>query len=584
MNGGKQEISTRTIILNVFRYALKRKFFWFGLTLLSLIGLGIGLIDPLIIQFLIDDVLIGGRTGLLVTVIVVFASVKLASLAVSYFYGIGFSTFIQKIFYAIRNDLYEDLQYKEIGYFEKKEVGDLIRTLMTDVRATQRILSIGETVFVNVSRLVIILAIIIALEWRLAILAVIAIPIFALVQAVYIRRVRKQAEEAVEADVSLFNFFEERLSNILLVKLFSREASEAARQRMLSRKRVKETVELISEVLIVSTLVGLVSSAGIIAAVWIGAHSVTTGALTIGALTAIYAYVIQMFSPVSALVSIPTSLQQSIVSGRRIFETMGADKEREDGGKISSFRGKIEFDQVTFAYPKKRREKIFTGLTLDIAPGETVGIVGASGVGKTTFVSLLLRFYSPQKGEITIDDRPLTEIARSSLRSLIGVVPQDNLFFPGSIRQNITYAKPFVSESELIFITKAVGIHKTIMKLENGYDTELGPEGKPLSAGERQRLSIARALVKNPDIFIFDEPTAELDAETERIVKKAIKRFSKKRTTIIIAHRFSTLEVVDRILVLKEGRIYESGTFDELLASRGEFARLYRMQQRTGDT
>jgi len=571
------------VIRRAFHYAYvgKRKFFWMGLTMLSLVTVVMGLIDPLLIRYLIDVVLVQKQAKVLPILIAIFAASKLISIAFSYFYSTGYAKFTQSIYFDIRTDLYEHLQYKYIAYFNKQEVGDLLRRLMGDVRSLNRIITVGESIFVNLFRLVIILMIILNFEWRLGLLALAFLPVYAFVQRLYIKRIRKEAEATMKSDVKLFNFFEERLSNILLVKLFSRENVEAKKSRLLGEEYAKQRIRFISTAMLVSSLIGLTSSAAVLIALWLGAEAVLAGTLTIGALIAVYTYIGQLFSPISALVYAPTVVQEALVAGGRVFELITSKKDEEQiPGEIllSKIKGQITFDQVTFAYPERPDQTILKNLTLEIAPGETIGLVGESGSGKTTFTRLLMRFYQPQKGEIYIDSNPLKKIARSSLRSLIGVVPQDNLFLPGTIRENLLFGKEGVTNEELEQAARSVGIHGLISQLDHGYDTVLGMDGRPLSAGERQRLSIVRAILTNPDIFIFDEPTAELDADTEETVKKALKKQSKNRTSLIIAHRFNTLDFVDRIFVLKNGSIIEQGTYQELLANKGEFYRLSQLQ------
>ncbi len=563
----------------LLRFAGKRKYIWAGLLAVSLLSSSIVLLDPLLLQFLIDNVLVHGQYQLITLVVVLLLILKLLSLGLFYVHAVGYASFFQHTFLEVRANLYEHLQHKEIGFFKKRDVGDLMRTLSTDITSLQQMFSVLEGVIVNGFRLVVILIIMYIFDWRLLLLAFLLMPLFVCIQAFYLKRVRLQAEKQIQADVDLSNFFQQRISNIFLIKLFSTEATEAGNARQLAQRYAQENIRFVAIMLLLSTILGLISGGALIGSLWIGSLAVAKGVLTIGGLMAVYAYLGQMFGPLSSLSSVPSSLQVALASGERLFYVLQApEEEHEKGIYLYDIKGSIRFDHVTFAYPTSKTP-ILKDCSFEIAPGETVGIVGASGVGKTTIAKLLLRFHQVQKGEITIDHVPIGSISRKSLRRRIGVVPQQDLFFPGTVLENLTYATPYATQEQVEYATRQAAIHDTIWKLESGYQTVLAADGGPLSDGEKQRLSIARVLIKRPNIFVFDEPTAQLDTEAEDKIKQTIAEVAKKHTAIIIAHRFSSLDLVDRIIVLKDGHVAEEGTFDALLKKKGEFARLYQLQK-----
>ncbi len=325
----------------------------------------------------------------------------------------------------------------------------------------------------------------------------------------------------------------------------------------------------------------LVVASARIAAIAFGGTLVLRGDLSLGALVAFLGYVGGMFAPVQGLTGIYKTMQTASVSLEQVFSILDAQDylgDAPDAVELGTLRGEVVLEDVKFSYGGDKSRPLIDGISLHVKPGETIAIVGPSGAGKTTLMALLQRFYDPTDGRILLDGHDLRKVKQISMRQQIGVVLQDSLLFNESVRDNIAYGRPNATMAEIEDAAKAANAHNFISRLPEGYDTVVGERGSRLSAGERQRVAIARSLLKDPSILILDEPTSALDAESEQLVQQALNRLMNGRTTFAIAHRLSTVVDADRILVLKEGKIVEQGRHGELLALNGYYASLVRQQ------
>lgn len=569
------DITNWQIIAGTFKYALVYKWRWLGLMLLSLTILGLGLFSPLVFKYLVDNVLIAKKFELFGLVFMVYVLVRIISLFLGYISALKRVDFSFRISQSFQNDIFEHLQYKIFSFYGKRKIGDLTRVLIKDVSITQQLIGTGEQILMNFINLLLTLGIILFFDWRIAILGLITIPIYALVQIIYIKKLKEEVVESTNADVSLYNFIESTLSNMVLIKLFAKEPEEVEEGKKVIAEEKKTKQQVFGTAISIASIIGLITAVAMIGTVWFGARAVMHGTLTLGAFFAIFTYVSRLFGPISSLVSVPTSLQTALVSGRRIFGLIAEEEER--GMAIKSFKkinGKIEFRNVYFRYPGESKNT-FNGLTFEIKPGEKVVFVGENGTGKSTIWKLILRFYEPNSGEILIDGEPINQIKRDSIRKNIGVLPQETLLMPGTIRDNIVYSDTKASAEKLYEATEIVDLHNKIMSLEHGYATEIDNKNKVLSAGEIQRLSLARTLIKNPDVFIFDEPTSKIDPKHRNTIVDKLNEISKNKTTITIAHDYFHLKNADKIFIIKNGQIAEQGGFDELIKKGGKFADLY---------
>ncbi|TMI48590.1 ABC transporter ATP-binding protein, partial [Candidatus Bathyarchaeota archaeon] len=393
------------------------------------------------------------------------------------------------------------------------------------------------------------------------------------------RRIKRASRRIREAVGNLSARAYEVMSNLRIVKSFTMEEEEAKDFRNKSLAIVKSNIGLAKLSSVYGSAVDAVTTLALLTLIVVAVPDVLNGALTLGALVAFLGLLDKMFSPLISLSKSNFKFQKATAAGDRIFEIIETKPEVLDvPGAYAppEILGRIEFDGVSFKY--ERNQTVLDNFSLTINPGETIAIVGPSGAGKSTIVHLLLRFYEPDAGAIRIDGYPINALKLSYLRKNIGLVIQDPILFSGSVRDNIAYGKPGAGQEEIIQAAKAANAHEFILTLPQGYETEIGERGVTLSVGERQRVSIARALIKDPKILIMDEATSNVDSKSEALIQEAMGRMSGERTTIVIGHRLSTVMDADRIVVLEEGGIAEIGTHRGLLQRQGAYTQLYQNQ------
>ncbi|GAX91586.1 ABC transporter ATP-binding protein [Effusibacillus lacus] len=548
----------------------------------------LGILQPLIIKWIIDDAIPKGQTALLNWLILAMVA---AAVAASLF-GVAqtyFNTLIgQGVMYDIRNGMYHHLHRMSLQFFTNTKTGDIMSRVNNDVNGLQTVVT--ETISSSISNLVIAVSTIVtmvALDWRLAALSIIILPLF----IVPTRRVGKlnfQVKKNTQQKIGeLSSLMQETLSvsGAMLVKAFVRQDWEMQRFAKVNRelKNWQVRQSMIGRWFFAS--IGFLSTVGPAIIYWYGGHAVIDQAISLGTVVAFTAFLTRLFGPVSALANIHVNIYGSIALFERLFEYLDMPVEIQDrpGAKpLGKVKGKIELVHVWFSYQSDR--PILEDVTFTIESGQLVALVGPSGAGKSTVANLIPRLYDPTRGCIRIDGQDIRDFTLKSLGDAIGIVSQETFLFHTTIRDNLRYAKLDATDEEIIRAAKAANIHDMIASLPEGYDTVVGERGHKLSGGEKQRIAIARVILKDPAILLLDEATSALDSHSEALVQSALEELLKSRTSLVIAHRLSTVLAADKIVVLEEGRVVEQGTHSELLALNGLYASLYHQQFKASDT
>jgi ATP-binding cassette, subfamily B, bacterial len=486
-----------------------------------------------------------------------------------------------RLVFKLRCILFEHIQKLSLAFHDATSVGDSLYRVTWDSYAAQTLLNSAIVPALTASlTLVGIGAVMLTRDWALTLAAAaIAVPLFFLIRRLDRPLTAHSLEvHARESDVS--TRVQETLIGIRAVQAFGREAYEHARFQRDAEQSLRASLRLTVLQTASQALVGLLMAAGTAAVVWIAARQALDGRLTAGDVVLLVGYVVMLYKPLETLAYIAVAVQGGAAGARRVFTLLDAIPDVADApGAIALPRradGHIVLDRVWFAY--RAGEPVLRDVSLEIRPGETIALVGGSGAGKSTLASLFLRFYDPTAGRIILDGHDVRRLTLRSLRDQVAVVLQEPVLFAASIRENIAYGRPDASPEDIEAAARAAGAHEFIAALPAGYDARIGERGATLSGGQRQRLAIARAFVKDAPVLVLDEPTSALDAETERTLVDVLGRLMKDRTTLIIAHRLSTIRGADRIAVLSDGVLAETGTHAELLARSAAYARLHSLQ------
>ncbi|OIP62587.1 MAG: hypothetical protein AUK29_08140 [Nitrospirae bacterium CG2_30_53_67] len=484
----------------------------------------------------------------------------------------------------IQNAVYEHLLKMSLSFFVRNPTGILMSRITNDVNLVQESVSKALSEMIMESMTIVILFIVAVLKDPLiTIIFVVILPISTIPVVRFGKKLRKISTRTQVNFGIISSFLHETITGIRIVKAFGMEAYENKRFRdrshQLYRTRLKSNVvKGLSE-----PIMDLIEGIGVSLVIYIGGFSVIHGRMDFAAFTTLMAAIVMMYSPVKKLSKVHYMIQEGMAAADRIFGLMDQAPEIEDSKgamELAPVHEGVVFDDVYFRYGDRM---VIQGVSLTVKPGEVIALVGASGEGKTTMVNLVPRFYDVTRGAIRIDGRDIRDVTMKSLRSQIAMVTQETILFNDTVRNNIAYGLEDISEDEVIRVAKAANAHAFIMEMPQGYDTEIGESGMTLSGGQRQRLSIARALLKNAPILILDEATSALDTESERVVQDAINNLMKGRTTFVIAHRLSTITGADRILVIQEGKIAESGRHEDLLRNGGIYRQLYERQFQEGE-
>mgnify|MGYP001560473846 FL=1 len=484
----------------------------------------------------------------------------------------------QRVIMDIRNLLYEHLQYMSISFYHNQKTGHLISRITNDVSIMQNAVSgIVGSVASNGLTLIGLIILIFKLNWQMAIIALFVFPIAIYPLYKFGAKIRKisSKSQAKTADISAILY--ETISGIRVVKGFGMEKAEIDKFKKENRNFFDISMKSLKITAMSSPIMEFIGGLGISFLIAFSGRQVVSGQLSIGGFTAFVATLLSLYKPLHNLNGINQTLQQSLAAAERVFNLMDVPPEEDNGTiNIEPVKNSIIFENVNFSYDGKK--DVLESINLSINAGEVIAIVGPSGYGKTTLVNLLLRFYNPTKGSIKIDDIDVQKVTLKSLRAQMGIVTQETILFNDTFRNNIAYGNPITTDSAVEFAACAANAHDFIIETTYGYDTFIGERGAKISGGEKQRIAIARAILKNPPILILDEATSALDNESEKLVQDALNNLMKNRTTFVIAHRLSTVMKADKIVVIDDGKIADVGKHEELMTKGGLYKKLYEMQ------
>jgi ATP-binding cassette subfamily B protein/subfamily B ATP-binding cassette protein MsbA len=480
----------------------------------------------------------------------------------------------------LRATLYDHLQRLSLAFHHGRQIGDLLCRVTADTEAIQTLTING--VFPILTSLVLLAGmtlVMLRLDWVLTVLALGVCPPLCVALCVLSPRIDKAATAARERDSAMHSLLQQALAAIRVLQAFTKEEETSGRFRAASAESLMAHLRLQKLVTLYMGLVNSIIAVGTALVVWVGARHVLNGTVSLGELMVFTTYLASLYGPISTISRTLGHLAGAKAGLKRVHEILTVEHTVPEGKRVVSAaesRGDVWFERVAFAYTPS--QPVLRGVDLHVAPGQTVAIVGPTGAGKSTLVHLLPRFYDPQEGRVLLDGTDVREFTLRSLRQQIAAVLQPPLVFPMTIRDNIAYGRPGASLAAVEQAARLAHIHETIIRLPHGYDTIVGELGATLSEGERQRLTIARAMLREAPILILDEPTSAVDAETEALIMEGLERLMAGRTTFLIAHRLSTVRRADVILVVQHGQIVERGSFAELIRRQGPFAALYRTQ------
>lgn len=527
----------------------------------------------------IDKALLGdGDLGLLVKL--AFGGVALMAIKGLFNYGQVYLTAYvgHRSLHNLRSRLFTHLLRLPVAYFDRMGRSGVISRATNDIAIIQNTLSAGIADIIQQSLTLIgILGLIIFLNWKLALVSLIVLPVAAWAVSTFGNRIRNQSKKLNDRIASLTTLLSESLTGIRIVKAFTMEADRGERYTRENEAGFIANMKSVQATATMRPIVDIVIGLGMVVVILVGGGEVVGGRLSMGDLVAFMTLVGMATQPVGLITRSTALFQQALAASDRVFQLLDERPEVDDapGSRpLPPVKGHIALRQVTFAYDPEAGD-VLKGIDLELNPGETVALVGPSGAGKSTLASLILRFFDPSSGRIEIDGHDIAGVTLASLRSQIGFVPQDTVLFAGSVYDNILVGRSGYSSSDIEHAAREAHAHEFIEKLPQGYDTVLGESGTTLSGGQRQRLAIARALLGNPRILIFDEATSNLDTESEQLIQQAFLRSKAGRTAIVIAHRAATIQLADRVLVLANGQVVQDGHHADLIASPGMYRRLF---------
>jgi len=557
-----------------------QRIFWLTL-MLTIVLSGLGVVRPLIMGDMIDGyALTGDREGLMMMMALV-ASLLVVEAAVQFFQGYWTSWLGQSVTYDLRHALYQRIMGFRMRYFDRTPIGTLVTRVVSDIETIDDIFSQGLLLIMgDILKLVVVVVVMFVVNWKLALLSMVPIPILLWSTNLFKNSIQKSFEDVRTQVARLNAFVQEHIQGMSVVQLFGREQQEFEQFKAINKEHRAAHIRAVLAYSIFFPVVEILSAISLAALIYWGMGDVLEGVATFGALVAYIQFINMLFRPIRQLADRFNVLQMGMVGSERVFKVLDTADAISDSGTrgTETLRGDLRFEQVLFAYDDV--QFVLKDISFEAKAGEMVALVGSTGSGKSSIVNVLSRAYEFQEGRVLLDGVDIREYALPALRRSIAVVLQDVFLFSDSIHNNITLYDTAISREEVVEAAKAVGAHDFIQRLPEGYDTDVRERGSMLSVGQRQLLAFIRAYVHKPRILVLDEATSSVDSMSEQLIQEATTKLTKGRTSIVIAHRLSTVQNADRILVIDAGRIIEQGTHQQLLAQEGAYRRLYDLQFR----
>ncbi|WP_027415600.1 ABC transporter ATP-binding protein [Aneurinibacillus terranovensis] len=558
---------------------------------IGIMKFGIPLVLPMILKYVVDNILLAqlpaGQKMKMLWYIMVgsFILFTVVRGPVEYWRQYFAQQVSNKVLYDIRNKAFHHIQRLSLKYFHNHKAGEIISRVINDVEQTKSFIDTGlMNIWLDLTTILLALSIMVSMDGWLTLISISMFPFYGFSVKYFYSRLRKLTRVRSQALANLQAHLHERVQGVPVIKSFALEDHEQKQFDKRNKTFLERALDQTSWNAQTFAVVNTVTDIAPLLVIVFASYQVLHGRLTVGSMVAFYAYLDRLYAPLRRLVNSSTTLTQALASMDRMFEFFDASYDITDKAgavELSKVKGHVQFDHVFFRY-SDQGDNVLHDINLEIQPGKTVALVGASGGGKSSLISLLPRFYDVTGGTLRIDGYDVRAVTMRSLRSQIGMVLQDNILFSDSIRENILMGNPAASEEEVIAAAKAANAHDFIMELANGYDTEIGERGVKLSGGQKQRVAIARVFLKNPQILILDEATSALDLESEHLIQQSLERLAQDRTTIIVAHRLSTITHADKIVLIEDGQIKEEGTHEELMKAQGAYYRLFTVQNLDG--